>query len=624
MEEQKGNAFMCGIAGWIDWEEDVSGQAAIIKTMIGRLSHRGPDAHAIWLSPRAALGHHRLTVIDLVSGGQPMVHQAGEQTYVITYNGELYNFRELRGELETRGHTFHTNSDTEVLLHTYIEWGEECTRHLNGIFAFGIWDESKQQLFLARDHLGVKPLFYAQRGSALLFASEIKALLAHPQVEAEVDAEGLAHIFSIVPIPTSAPGFAVYSDMHEVRAGEQIVFTHERKRVSRYWSLRSVPHTDDLSTTTERIRALLDDTVRRQLIADVPIGAMLSGGIDSSSLVALAAREFQREQRPLHTYSVDFVDSEKYFVSSPVQVDLDGPWAKRVSEHVGTEHHTIMVESSELIENLLVPMYAHDLPNAGQMNASVYLLFKAMRQDAKVALSGESADEVFGGYNWFFSEKARNANMFPWVLLFGMQLGEGRSYPWWSSEVHEKLRPQEYLLRRYQEAREEVPALPGEDAFHAKMRESFYITQTCLLPMLLDSEDRMSMATGLEVRVPFCDYRLVEYVWNIPWEMKTVDGIEKGLLRRALADLLPDEVCKRKKSPYPSSQHPQYQRELSEWLLQILNDSSAPIRPFLNIPVVRILAEGNLPNLPGSFRISPMEQIIQINAWLQEYHIRIR
>ena len=279
--------------------------------MIGRLSHRGPDAHDIWLSPRAGLAHHRLTVIDPQSGKQPMIYQTNDHTYVLVFNGELYNFRELRLELSTRGHIFQTNSDTEVLLHTYLEWGEECTKHLNGIFAFGVWDEYKQQLFLARDHLGVNPLFYAQRGSAVLFASEIKALLAHPSVEAEVDAEGLASLLTGVPLHT--PGFVAYSGMHEVRGGEQIVFTREGKHAECYWGLCSEPHTDDLGTTIERIRALLDDSVKKQLFTDFPLVAMLPGDLDSSGLVGLAAREFQREQRPLHTYSIDFVESEKYF-----------------------------------------------------------------------------------------------------------------------------------------------------------------------------------------------------------------------------------------------------------------------------------------------------------------------
>ncbi len=613
---------MCGITGWIDWEEDVSGQGVVIETMIGRLSHRGPDAHDTWLSPRAALAHHRLKVIDPQRGGQPMTYQAGEYTYAITYNGEMYNFQELRRELEIRGHTFRTQSDTEVILHAYVEWGEECTSHFNGIFAIALWDESKQQLFMARDHLGVKPLFYAQRGSALLFASEIKALLAHPSVEAEVDAEGLAEIFQAGPMHT--PGFAVYIGINELRPGEQIVFTRERKHVSRYWSLHSAPHTDDVETTAEHLRALLDDTVRRQLIADVPVVSMLSGGLDSSGLTALAAREFQRRHQQLHTYSVDFVESEKYFTSSAMQVSLDEPWVKRVSEHAGTQHHTIMVDSSELLENLLVPMYAHDMPGFGQMETSIYLLFKAMKQDATVALSGKSSDEVFGGYVWFFNAEAREADTFPWLTLWSKQQAKGQLAPWWSSEVSEKIRPHEYLKRRYLEARAEVPVLEGEDAFHAKMREIFYMNQTRWLPLLLDRKDRMSMAVGFEVRVPFCDHRLVEYAWNIPWEMKTVGDSEKGILRRAFTDVLPDDVRNRKKSPYPSTQHPQYRRGVSKWLLQIVNDANAPLRPFLNVPAAQALATGGVPNLPGSLAVTPMEQLIQINAWLQEYHIRIR
>jgi asparagine synthase (glutamine-hydrolysing) len=611
---------VCGIAGLIDWQAGLSDQGTIIEAIIGRLSHRGPDAHSIWVSPCAALAHHRLAVVDPEAGKQPMIYETGEQTFVIVYNGELYNFRELRSELSIRGHSFQSNSDTEVLLHTYLEWGEECTRHLNGIFAFGIWDENKQQLFMARDHLGVKPLFYAERGKTLIFASEIKALMAHPAVKPEVDAEGLAQIFSGVPIHT--PGFVPYTNVEEVRPGEQMVFTREHKRVARYWSLRSAPHTDDLGTTTEHIRALLNDIVKRQLITDLPLVAMLSGGLDSSGLVALATREFKREhRRQLHTYSLDFVESGKYFTSSPMQVSLDEPWVKRVSEYVGTRHHTVTVDTADLIENLLAPTYAHDMPSFfGQMETALYLHCKAMRRDnATVAVSGEAADEIFGGYDWFFDEEVRTADMFSWQNFFGNQVT-----PWWSPEVNEKIRPREYLARRYQEAREEVPTLAGENAFDAKMREISYMNQTRFLPILLDRVDRMSMAVGLEVRLPFCDYRLMEYVWNIPWEMKTIGDMEKGILRRAFADVLPSDVRRRKKSPYPTSQHPKYQEGISKWVLQILNDANAPIRPFLDLPVTQALAVGYLPDLPGSLRVSPMEQIIKINAWLQEYRICIR
>lgn len=610
---------MCGIAGWIDWQEDVSGKPAIIETMIGRLSHRGPDAHDVWLSPRAALAHHRLAVIDPHAGRQPIIYQAGGYTYVMVFNGELYNFRELRSELSTRGHIFESNSDTEVLLHTYLEWGEKCTQHLNGIFAFGVWDESKQQLFLARDHQGANPLFYAQRGSTLVFASEIKALLAHPHVKPRVDADGLASLFTCVPLHT--PGSTVYADIHQVRAGEQIVFTRECTRAGCYWTLRSAPHTDDLPTTRERIRALVDDAIKRQLITDFPVVAALSGDMDSSGLVALAAREFQREDKgPLHTYSIDFVESQKYLSDSPVETNLCELPARRVSAHLGTEHHTILVNSAELLENLLAPVYAHDMPSFfGQLDTSMYLLSKAMRRDATVAVSSETTDEIFGSSTWFFSDEARTANKFPWQTAL---LGDEVS-PWWSADVINALRPQEYLAQRYEEAREEVPVLEGEDPFNAKMREISYMSQTRFLPVLLDRNDRMSMAVGLEARLPFADYRLVEYAWNIPWEMKTIGGMEKGLLLYAFADILPNGVRHQKKSPHLVSQYPEYQQGVSRWLLHVLNDANAPIRPFLNMPAACALAEGSLPDTSRSFRVCAMEHIIKMNAWLQEYQISL-
>ncbi|HEU5226644.1 MAG TPA: asparagine synthase (glutamine-hydrolyzing), partial [Ktedonobacteraceae bacterium] len=410
---------MCGIAGWIDWDEDLSHQRPMIERMARTMCYRGPDAQGSWVSPRAALAHHRLFVIDPHGGKQPMIYQEQEYTYALTYNGEIYNFRELRSELETRGHAFHTHSDTEVLLHAYLEWGQECVRRFNGIFAFGLWDERKQQLLLARDHLGVKPLFYAQRGSALLFGSELKVLLAHPSVKPEIDAQGMAEVFGF----RRSAGSGVYRDVHELRPGHLAIYTRERLQVSRYWELRSAPHPDDLETTTEKLRALLEDIVKRQLIADVPISTMLSGGLDSSSLTALAAREFQREGKTLNTYSIDYVESSQHFQENVMHLSLDAPWVQRVAEHIHSQHHTITVDTPELIENMLIPMRAHDLPAGGQIETSLYLLCKAMKQDSTVALSGESADEVFGGYPWFHNEEAINAPTFPWFAMMGRMAG---------------------------------------------------------------------------------------------------------------------------------------------------------------------------------------------------------
>jgi asparagine synthase (glutamine-hydrolysing) len=607
---------MCGIVGFIDWQDDLTLRGTMIHRMADTLNHRGPDAGGQWLSPHAALAHRRLIVIDPQHGAQPMVYQEGDHTYAITYNGEIYNFRELRRELESYGHVFRTHSDTEVLLHAYVEWGEACVQHLNGIFAFGLWDEQQQKLLLARDHLGVKPLYYAQRGSTILFGSELKALLAHPLVKAEVDASGLAELLTFVRIPDSG----IYRDVHELRPGHVAICSEHGMYISRYWSLQSAPHTDDLATTAEHIRALLVDTVKHQLIADVPVVSMLSGGLDSSGLTALAAREFKREGKRLHTYSIDFVDSTTNFHTTPLHVSLDAPWVQRVSEHVGSQHHTITVDASTMVENLLVPLFAHDFPNAGQMTSSLYLLFKAMKQDATVTLSGESADEVFGGYPWFHNDAMLKAQTFPWLAAFIGPAEFARS--WLSADLVQKVHLQQHIDQQYRLAIAEVPRLQGEDALEARRREMFYLNQTHFLPFLLARKDRMSMATGFEARVPFCDYRLVEYVWNIPWQMKMVDGREKGILRRALAQVLPEDVLTRKKSAYPTFQNPAYEEATRNWTQHILNDPNAPIQPLINTQVVRTIVENKTP-LPGVALVSLYEFIIQLNEWLKHYQVTL-
>jgi asparagine synthase (glutamine-hydrolysing) len=616
-----GNWLMCGIVGWVDWERDLRNQGEVIEKMANTLRHRGPDAKGSWLSARAALGHRRLIVIDPECGLQPMIYKAGEHTYALTYNGEIYNYRELRKELEAHGHTFQTQSDTEVLLHTYLEWKENCVLHLNGIFAFGLWDDHQQQLLLVRDHLGVKPLFYAERGSAILFASEPKALLAHGLVKAELDGEGLAELFNFFPL--HKPGFGIFHNVYEVRPGHRIIFNRNGHQITQYWSLHSAPHTDNLETTAEHIRELLKDIVDRQLVADVPVVTMLSGGLDSSGLTALAAKEFEQQGKQLQTYSVDFKESDEYFVPSAIHESLDAPWVKRVSEYVDTQHHTITVDNPELLENILVPMYMHDFPGYGQIETSMYLLFKAMKQHATVALSGESADEIFGGYSWFGSEDLLHISTFPWIAAFGKtDVVQGIS-SWFTPEILEKVKLQEYLAQRYQEAIAEVPRLEGEEPLTAKQREAFYLNLTRFLPILLDRKDRMSMAVGFEVRVPFCDYRLVDYVWNVPWKMKFIDNIEKGILRRAFADVLPEDVCRRRKSGYPTSQHPRYMQGVRDLVLQILNDPNAPVLPFINVPFFKSVMEGKAPELTHVFNVNPLERIIQINSWLQDYHVNI-
>ncbi|MCA9508761.1 MAG: asparagine synthase (glutamine-hydrolyzing), partial [Myxococcales bacterium] len=307
---------MCGIAGWVDWEKNLSHETKILGNMAKSIQHRGPDAQGMWFSERAAIAHNRLKVIDPEAGQQPMVYQAGNQTLVISYNGEIYNFHELRSQLESKGHIFSTHSDTEVLLHCYIEWGTDCIERLNGLFAFALWDNLEQQLFLARDHLGVKPLFYTRYQNGFIFGSEIKALLAHPQVKALVSKEDIGHIFSFLPV--HVPGKTVYQNIFEVAPGHWMLIKRDAIKKHCYWKLTSAPHADSLDKTVVTIREFLDDIVKHQIVADVPICTMLSGGLDSSGITALVAKEFSRQGKILNSYSIDFKDHEKHF--SPNQM----------------------------------------------------------------------------------------------------------------------------------------------------------------------------------------------------------------------------------------------------------------------------------------------------------------
>lgn len=613
---------MCGIAGWLDWKKDLRQEDAvrILQKMTETLTHRGPDAGGTWSAHHVGLGHRRLIVLDPRGGAQPMTCTHEGRTYTITYNGELYNYLELRSQLQVRGHQFATrNSDTEVLLHAYIEWGAACTDRLNGIFAFAIWDEHRQSLFLCRDRLGVKPLFYRQTPDGLMFASELKALLAHPEVPAQLDREGLGEI--MVMGPSRTPGHGVFRGLQELRPGFSLLGSRERVKMWPYWNLKSHPHRDGLKTTAATVRGLLEDTAARQLQSDVPVCTLLSGGLDSSILTALAARTLQHE--PLHTFSVDYVDSSRYFIANQFETNPDGPWIERVSEHLGTVHHHIIIDNQELARSLVPALQASDLPGMTDIDSSLLLFCREIKKQATVALSGECADEIFGGYPWFHKPETAGTTGFPWIR----QVKERSRFL--SPALQDLIRPVDYAWQRFQEAREEVPRLPGEAAEDARIRELFYLNMTRFMTTLLDRKDRMSMAGGLEVRVPYSDHRLVEYVWNIPWTMKTAGGQAKGVLRQAMQGLLPQDVLWREKSPYPKSHHPLYRQSIKAELEQVLQDSSSPLLPLIQPQAVADLLQRDEPlmgqpwfgQLMGDTQY--MAYLLQINRWLKHYRISV-
>ncbi|QJD81754.1 asparagine synthase (glutamine-hydrolyzing) [Cohnella herbarum] len=616
---------MCGITGWIDWNKDLTTQADTIEKMTETLELRGPDASGTWLSRHCAFGHRRLSVMDPANGAQPMVRPAkGQDNHdcVLVYNGELYNAPELRKQLEGLGYRFRTTCDTEVLLLSYVEWGPECVEKLNGIFAFAIWQTAEEKLFMARDRLGVKPLFYRREEGRFLFGSEAKSILAHPDVPAEIDAEGLAELFVIGPART--PGHGVWRDFLELKPGHCLQYDRSGIRTFAYWQLQSAEHEENVEQTAEKVRDLLADTVERQLLSDVPICTLLSGGLDSSALTALAVNYYRRTgQGDVHTFSVDYVDNDKHFHAHDFQPNSDAPWIKRMNDYLSTVHHPKQFDTPELVQALEAAVLAKDGPGMADIDASLYLFCREIKKEATVAISGEAADEIFGGYPWFHREDALKAETFPWSLATGLRASL------LSPELREKLRPQEYLADRYAQAVADVPQLAGEDEARKRMRRMSYLNITRFMPTLLDRKDRMSMAVGLEVRVPFCDHRLVEYVWNIPWEIKTAGTREKGILRKALEGVLPDDVLYRKKSPYPKTHNPNYLTAVRSLLIDRLDDPTCPLKPLINETKVRELAAASdaSSHLPwfGQLMSGPQlfAYLLQMDFWLRQYKVKL-
>ncbi|KAF4409326.1 MULTISPECIES: asparagine synthase (glutamine-hydrolyzing) [Streptomyces] len=597
---------MCGIAGWVDFTGDLTGERAVASAMTETMVLRGPDSAGVWLAPHAALGHRRLAVIDVEGGLQPMT---AEESAVLTYSGEVYNFRELRTQLEAKGHRFRTRSDTEVVLRGYLEWGEDVVDRLNGIYAFALWDIRREELLLVRDRMGVKPLFhYPLPGGGLLFGSEPKAILAHPQARRTVDADGLREIFTIA----QTPGLSLYKGMHEVRPGEVVRVRRTGLTKRRYWKLEAREHTDDLDTTVRTVRGLLDDIVERQLVSDRPLCSLLSGGLDSSALTALAL-----QHGDIRSFAVDFAGYAEHFTPDEMRGSPDGPFVQDAVRHLNPDHTDTLLDTAELTDPRLRAdvMRAWEYPQfSGDMNTSLYMLFRAIQGHSTVALSGESADEVFGGYAWFHLPRAVQAPTFPWLVVM---MQKQRPDDLFSPQLREQLDVTAYEKDRYQEALAEVPHVPRASARERRMREISYLHLSRFVNMLLDRKDRLSMAHGLEVRVPFCDHRLVEYVFNTPWAFKTFDGREKSLLRAAVSDLLPASILERRKSPYPATQDPGYGKALRGTLSELVAGGTAPVLPLLDTDAVqRLLATPAEDSASTVTRLS-MEMVLDLNAWLQ-------
>ncbi len=603
---------MCAIAGVINLE--ITKES--VESMLNTMRRRGPDDTGFIQERGCTLLHARLAVIDLLGGSQPMTWARGDETFTVVYNGELYNTNELRMELLHLGHIFKTNSDTEVLLRAYAQWGEHCVERFNGIFAFAVWEHKSRRLFLARDRIGVKPLFYKLHEGGMIFGSEIKTILKYPSVKAQLDEVGAGEVLLLGPGRT--PGSGVFKGIFEVEPGCCGYFENGKFHQRRYWSLLDRAHTDSFEQTADQVRELVLDSICRQMVSDVPIGTFLSGGLDSSIITAVCANALKEKGERLQTFSVDYADNEKYFVPNKFQPNSDGHYIRLMQKTLDTAHHWCVLTPDDLVNVMEESVAARDLPGMADVDMSLLAFCKHIKEHVTVALSGECADEIFGGYPWYRDPEVRDLDGFPWAQNTAIRCS--LLHP----NLSGKIDAEAFVRDRYLNTCTMSNILPGASNQEKRMKEMVNLNFRWFMQTLLDRKDRMSMYSGLEVRVPFCDYRIAEYLYAVPWEFKDYEGKEKGLLRYAMRGLLPDEVLWRKKSPYPKTWDPKYLELVSSRLAKVIENSSAPIWGLVDRNAVGKIVDtdaqwpwyGQLMRRPQTICY-----LLQINSWLQMYDI---
>ncbi len=543
---------MCSISGFyhpkINLLNSKNHYQKILNSMCHVLHHRGPDEHDTVLSKHCGLAHTRLSIIDPHGGSQPMTRSINEHQFTIIYNGELYNSHELTAKLACAGIYPETSCDTELVLLSYLQNGPDFVKQLDGIFAFAIYDEFHSQLLLCRDPFGVKPLFYTIVDGMLVFSSELKGIHCYPSFQPILKKDGLNELLGIGP--ARIPGSGVLDGVYELLPGSIVTFSPYGKKEEIYYRICAHPHEDSYEETIEKTTFLVTDAIKRQMISDVPICTFLSGGIDSSLVSSVCATQLKKEGRSLQTFSFDFNQNDKYFKSNSFQPTRDQPYVEQMVSYLHSEHTYLECDSETQFELLTQSVLAHDLPAMADIDSSLLYFCSQVAKTHKVVLTGECADEIFGGYPWFHQEQFLRSHTFPWTP--SLKPRTDLIHPDLLSYLH----VEEYVANAYEKAISEVDILPGEDEIETSRRRIGYLNIRYFMQTLLNRMDRTSMYSGLEARVPFADKKLVDYIFNVPWHMKTKDGIVKNLLRQSAISLLPEEILFRRKSPYPKTYHP--------------------------------------------------------------------
>lgn len=572
------------------------------KKAVETLYHRGPDEEGILYTKDYSLGHQRLSIRDLTKGHQPMSILDNH----LLYNGEIYNFDELNKMLKE---PVESRSDTELLLRLLMEYKEEIIDKIIGIFSF-IYVHN-DEVILARDHVGVKPLYYTFLNNDILAASEIKALLAYG-IKAQMGKEEIAELVTLAP--SCSLGKTLFKNIYEIKPGYYLKFSRKGLNEYQYFNLKRIKNTLSYQDNVSMVKYLLTDSIKRNLVSDVGISSFLSGGLDSSIVSSVAKEEVGK----IDTYSIDYEGNKDDFKANFFETSRDEDYISFLTNKGGYNHKSVLIDTKTVFDYLRVTMHLRDSPGMADIDSSMLYLAKEISNKHKVSLSGECADELFGGYPWF---KNKDIVGFPWIRNIEQRINLVKD------DLKKKIDFKKYLDEKYTECINEAPVDENDDLKTKKELQMNYLNLKYFMTTLLRRKDFMTMGASLEVRVPFADKRIVEFCYNLPYEHKAYGGIEKQILRDAMKEYLPEEIYKRRKSPYPKSQAKSWHNLIRQELIKILN-SDTPLSKIFDLNKLKEIALSNkeldVPWFGQLMRYDAfMAFIYQIHYWLNDYNIEV-
>lgn len=610
---------MSGIAGFVDFSERNLDRVEVLKSMLATVSLSN-NIEAFHYGHKVALGmSYRLNTNSEVVPLNTKNKAFESANCSIVFEGTLYNEVELNKMIIATGYNLINSSTCELILASYEIWGLDCFEYFDGVYAVAIWDNKLQELILARDILGVQPLYYYKIGQTTCFGSTPKTILNHPEALAEVDIEGLHNIFSFV----KTPGNGIFRNMNEVLPGTALRINKNNTVVHRYWSLKDKEHQDDLETTIENIQVLLEESISKRMSS---ASIQLSGGLDSSVILSIAASLNRKAKGDkIRTYSAKWIGQD-FPNGIPSDFNLEEVNVRNMSLREDSIHTDIVVNVTELLSDTIrkESVTARDLPTGlGDMDTLYYLFYQGISNSSSKSISGEGADELFGGYSWFHDPTMLSKNKFPFSSINKyLETGDSSSsINLLAPDFSRQLNLSEFETENYRQALKMVPATSSENAIERRMREVCSMHMTHWTPILLDRRDRISRALGMDVHLPFCDKKLVEYVFNIPWEMKKFDSSTKSLLRAAATKFIPKAVAYQGKSTWVANQPINYILELRSKIEQILKSGKAPILQLLDKKLVKKLIDESPYN--SMLTASAMGGALRLNQWLETYNVSI-